>query len=167
MGNSIELTPNLLLFYSNGLDCAFPIEAVREIVPMAMLSCPPGIPSGLAGFLDLRGTAIPIVRLDRLFNLQEQEAGLHTPIIVLRGARCPIGILVDSVRGIVPVPSTRLLDIPEDGSFQGCATGALQLDGDVIHLLSSAALLQANEERLLVDYSAMAQTRISLLEETS
>ena len=59
------------------------------------------MPSGLAGFLDLRGTAIPIVRLDRLFDLPERQPGLHTPMIVLRGVLGPIGILVNSVRGIV------------------------------------------------------------------
>src|SRR3984885_11286582 len=147
MGNSIETTPNLLLFCSNGLDCAFPIEAVREIVPMAMLSCPPGLPSGLAGFLDLRGTAIPIVRLDRLFGLREQRPGLHTPMIVLRGIGSPIGILVDSVRGIVPVAAAALLDLPEGGTFRGCATASFELDGCVIHLLLLDTLLEASEIR--------------------
>ena len=96
MGDSQERTQNLLVFHSSGLDCAFPLEAVREIVPMARLSSPPGLPSGLLGFLDLRGTAIPIVRLDRLFDLPEQKPGLHTPMIILRGVLGPIGILVDS-----------------------------------------------------------------------
>ena len=77
MGDPQECTHNFLIFHSSGLDCAFPLETVREIVPMARLSCPPGLPTGLVGFLDLRGTAIPIVRLDRLFDLPEQQAGLH------------------------------------------------------------------------------------------
>src|ERR1700680_324219 len=114
MGNPKEYTQNLLMFHSSGLDCAFPLEAVREIVPMAALSSPPGLPSGLAGFLDLRGTAIPVVRLDRLFDLREQEPGLHTPMIILRGVLGPIGILAESVRGIVPAASEGLLGIPED-----------------------------------------------------
>jgi purine-binding chemotaxis protein CheW len=160
MGTPQARTQNLLIFHSSGLDCAFPLEAVREIVPMARLFSPLGLPSGLAGFLDLRGTAIPIVRLDRLFNLPEQQPGLHTPMIVLHGVRGPIGILVDSVRGIVAAPSALLMDIPKDGTFQGCATAAMQLDGDLIHLLSPAALLEANEDRLLREYSAMAQARL-------
>lgn len=160
MGNLEERTQNLLIFHSSGLDFAFPLEAVREIVPMAWLSSPPGLPSGLAGFLDLRGTAVPIVHLDRLFDLPEQPPGLHTPILVLRGVLGPIGILVDSVRCIVPAPSAQLLDLPEDRTFQGCATAAIQLDGDLIHVLSPAALLQADEDRLLADYTAMAQARM-------
>jgi purine-binding chemotaxis protein CheW len=151
---------NLLVFHSSGLDCAFPLEAVREIVPMASLSSPPGLPSGLLGFLGLRGTAIPIVRLDRLFGLAEQKPGLHTPMIILRGVLGPIGILADSVRGIVPASSAALLDLPEDGTFQGCGSAVLQLDGGLIHLLSPAALLQASEDRRLSEYSAMSQARL-------
>jgi purine-binding chemotaxis protein CheW len=160
MGDSQERAQNLLVFHSSGLDCAFPLEAVREIVPMARLASPPGLPSGLLGFLDLRGTAIPIVRLDRLFDLPEQKPGLHTPMIILRGVLGPIGILADSVRGIVPASSAALLDIPEDGTFRGCGTAALQLDGELIHLLSPAALLDANEDRLLADYGAMSGARL-------
>lgn len=153
MGTPQQQTQNLLIFHLSGLDCAFPLEAVREIVPMAMLFSPPGMPSGLEGFQDLRGTAIPIVRLDRLFDLSEQRPGLHTPMIVLRGVGNPIGILVDSVRGIVPVAAER------SGTFQGCARASFELDGDLIHLLSPDALLQAHEIRRLAEYSVMAQTR--------
>src|SRR5580692_7413513 len=110
---------NLLIFHSSGLDCAFPLESVREVAPMATLSSPPGLPSGLAGFLDLRGAAVPILRLDRFFGLAEHEAGFHTPIIVLRGVLAPIGVLVDSVRSIIPTPSSGLLDIPLDNTFKG------------------------------------------------
>jgi purine-binding chemotaxis protein CheW len=165
MSDAFERTQNLLVFHLSGLNCAFPLEAVREIVPMASLSSPPGLPSGLAGFLDLRGTAIPIVRLDRLFDLPEQHPGLHTPMIILRGVLGPIGILADRVRGIEPMPSARLVDIPEDTTFQGCATASVELDGEQIHLLSPTALLSANENRLLADHGAMAQARLLHLPE--
>lgn len=160
MGNLQEDTQNVLVFHWSGLNCAFPLEAVREIVPMATLSAPPGLPSGLAGFLDLRGIAVPIVRLERLFDLPEQQPGVHTPMIILRGSLGPIGVLVESVRGIVPIPSARLVDIPEDRTFQGCATASIQFDGELIYLLSPAALLGANECRLLADYGAMSQSRL-------
>jgi purine-binding chemotaxis protein CheW len=151
---------DVLIFHISGLDCAFPLPAVREIVPMARLSSPPGMPTGLAGFLDLRGTAIPIVRMDRLLDLREQQEGLHTPMIVLRGILAPVGILVDSVRGIVPITSAQFLDLPEALTFQGCATAAIEVDGDLVHLLSPAALLKANEDRMVADYSAMSETRL-------
>jgi purine-binding chemotaxis protein CheW len=153
-------TQALLLFHFSGLDCAFPLDSVREIVPMAQLSVPPGLPSGIAGFLNLRGTAVPIVRLDRLFDLPEQQPGLHTPMIVLHGSPGPTGILVNDVCSIVQVPAEQLVDIPGDRTFQGCATGALRLDGEVIHVLSPAALLQVSEARVFADYAVIAQARL-------
>jgi purine-binding chemotaxis protein CheW len=165
MGDPHERTQNLLVFHSSGLNCAFPLEAVREIVPMARLSTPPGLPSAVAGFLDLRGTAIPIIRLDRLFNLPEQQPGLHTPMIILRGVLGPIGILVARVRGIVPMPSAGLLEISQERTFQGCATASLQLDGELVHVLSPGALLGTHEDRSLADYGVMAQARLVHLPE--
>jgi purine-binding chemotaxis protein CheW len=162
-----ERTQNLLIFDSSGLYCAFPLEAVQEIVPMASLSAPFGLPSALAGFLNLRGVAIPIIRLDRLFDLPEQHPGLYTPLIVLRGVLGPIGILASYVRCVAQIPSSRFLDIPGDGTFGGVAAGAVQLDGDLIHLLSPAALLEANEDRMLADYRAMSQARLQHLGEAN
>jgi len=160
-----ERARKFLIFHSSGMNCAFPLEAVREIVPMAKLYCPPGMPSGIVGFLNLRGTAIPIIHLDRLFELPDQLPGLHTPLIVLHGVLGPIGILVDSVRCIVPGAAALLLDIPDAQTFQGCATGAMQLDGDLIYLLSPGALLQASEERFVRDYSFRSQARLLHLKE--
>jgi chemotaxis signal transduction protein len=123
------------------------------------------MPSGLAGFLDLRGTAVPVVRLDRLFDLPEQQPGLHTPMIVLRGSDGPIAILVESVRDIVPAPSSRLINIPNRRIFGDCATAEFQLDGEPIHLLSPATLLNANETRLQANYTATVQARLLHMEE--
>jgi len=134
---------------------------------MATLFAPPGLPAGLAGFLDLRGTAVPIVRLDRLFDLPELRPGLHTPMIVLRGLAGPVGVLVDSVRAIVPVDPSRLLNLPENRIFGDCAIAELEVDGDPIHLLSLAVLLQASETRLLADHTAMAQARLLHMGERS
>src|ERR1700686_41860 len=92
---------DLVVFHASGLDCAFPLQTVKEIVPMAMLSTPPGLAPCLAGFLNLRGTAIPILCLDRFFDLPEQRPGLHTPLIILRTGDSPAGVLVASVRRIV------------------------------------------------------------------
>ena len=166
MGNPHERAQNLLVFHVSGLDCAFPLEAVQEVVPMAWLVAPPGLPSGLAGFLDLRGTAIPIIRLDRLFDLPEQKPGLHTPMIVFRGKAGPIGILVDSVSGIVRSASGEVVDIAEETTFHGCATGAIKVEGDRIHLLSPTALLQANEDRILADFTILSQARLLQLAPT-
>ena len=157
---------NLLVFSSSGLDCAFPLEAVQEVVPMALLSVPPGLPSGLAGFLDLRGTAVPIVRLDLLFDLPEQKPGLYTPFIILRGTDSPTGVLVGAVRQIVRLEVAAFLPLPESQTFHACATAAFDLDASLVYLLSPERILVAHERRLLAEFQAVAQERLRHLEES-
>jgi purine-binding chemotaxis protein CheW len=154
---------DLVVFHASGLDCAFPLETVKEIVPMAMLSKPPGLASCLAGFLNLRGTAVAILRLDRLFDLPEQRPGLHTPLIILRSAATPTGVLVASVRRIVSVKKAALLPLPEKHIFRDCATAAIDVGGDIIYLLSPDRILLENERILLKELQAMEQERLGQL----
>ena len=156
---------SLLVFHSSGLGCAFPLEAVLEIVPIAQLSTPPGLPSMLAGFLDRSGIAIPIVLLDRLFNLPEQPRGLNTPFIILRGIESPVGFLVGAVRQIVSATAASFLPLPEKHVFHDCATATVEVDGDVFHVLSPERILLENERRLLAEFQVVAQDRLRRLEE--
>src|SRR5216684_9375799 len=149
MDRTIENPQSLLIFHSSGLNCAFPLDAVQEIVPMAWLSRPPGLPSLLAGFLDLRGTAIPIIRLDRLFDLPEQRAGLYTPLIIPRGPDTPVGVLVSSIRHIVSAAETAFLPLPERHTFHDCASATVEVDGDMVHVLCPERILLENERSLL------------------
>lgn len=159
-----ETTRNLLVFHSSGLECAFPLEAVREVVSMASLWSPPGLPAALAGFLDLRGTAIPIVRLDRLFHLPEQQPGWYTPLIILRGVDMPIGILAGAVRQIVRANLTSFVPLPEKHVLHDCATASVEIEGGVVHLLSAELILIENERRLLSELQAAAQERMQDME---
>jgi purine-binding chemotaxis protein CheW len=165
MERSNENAQNLLVFHSSGLDCAFPLDTVREIVPMALLSSPPGMPCVLAGFLNLRGTAIPILRLDRLFSLPEQPPGLYTPLIILRGADRPLGVLVGAVRQIVSATRESFLPLPERHILHDCATATVEVNGNVVHLLSAERIVVENERRLLADFQVAAQERLHRLEE--
>lgn len=159
-----EPTKHLLIFRLSGLDCAFLLEDVRELTPMALLSTPPGMPSGLEGFLDLRGRAIPILRLDRLFDLREQRPGLHTPLIILRGPDTDFGVLVESVRNIASVASACCLPLPENHIFHDCATAAVDMDGNPTYILWPSRILLQKERHLLAELQAAAQEHLAHLE---
>ncbi|MBI2680982.1 MAG: chemotaxis protein CheW [Candidatus Solibacter usitatus] len=154
---------DLVVFHVSGLDCAFPLVAIKEIVPMAMLSTPPGMASCMAGFLNLRGAAIPILRLDRLFDLPEQRPGLNTPLIILRSAANPNGVLVGSVRRIVSVTKASFLPLPEKHIFRDCAIASIDVTGDLAYLLSPDCILLDNERNLLQQLQAMEQARLGQL----
>lgn len=168
MSSSVErflpITGGLLVFNSSGQDWAFPLHAVQEIAPMAELSSPPGLPPLLAGFLNLGGTAIPILRLDTLFELPEQLPGLHAHLIILRGGGAnPIGVLVASVRRISDVNPANLLPVPENNVFQDCAVATITIDDCVTHILSPERILLEQERRMLGELQAIAQQRLQNL----
>ena len=51
-------------FYFASLPGALPLADVEEVVPLALLSTPPGVPVLLGGFLNLRGALVPVVRME-------------------------------------------------------------------------------------------------------
>jgi purine-binding chemotaxis protein CheW len=158
---SVDNTADFLVFHSSGQHCAFPLGEVQEVVPMARLSTPPGLPSLLAGFLDLGGTAIPILRFDRLFHLPPQLAGLYTPLIILRqsGGQSS-GILVEGVKNIVRAQPSALLPLPSNQVFQDCATSSIEVDGDAIHILSLERILLEKERRIVAEFQVKEQERL-------
>jgi purine-binding chemotaxis protein CheW len=160
-----ELKPStpltLLVFEVCGELCGLVVAHVEEIVPMAALAQLPGQPPVLAGFLNLRGSAIPVLRLNRLFSLPSQGPGLHTPLVVLRAGTA---LLVDSVLDIVTAANDGLLPLAAGNCFGECALAQFPFDGRTAHLLSAERLLLEKERQCVAELRAQAQQFLSELE---
>jgi purine-binding chemotaxis protein CheW len=142
------------------------VEEVQEIVPMAELARPPGLPSLLEGFLNLRGSAVPILRLDRLFQLPLNNPGLYTPLVILRSIHHPTGLMVDRVTGVFSAPEEACLPVRQKHCFNDCveAEFVLEPDGGPIHVLSPERLLLHEERCRLAELQATAQQHLTDLE---
>src|SRR5258706_11091048 len=152
------------LFELGGHTFGLRLESVREIVPMARLSCPPSMPSILEGFLNLRGTALPVLRLPELLGLPQDDLDLHTPLVILRGAELPLALLVNRVTGIVSLPVDGLVPISKGESFNGCVDGQLTTVGSTVHLLSLDRLLLEKEKRIVAEFHATETRRLGQIE---
>jgi purine-binding chemotaxis protein CheW len=151
----------LVVFEVSGELAAFPIQNVQRITPMARLAHPPGLPSMLQGILNLAGTAVPVLRLDRLFQLRDQRPGLYSMLIVTKGvADGPTALLVDRVRGIVTVAQSAVLPVGKQNLFNDCADGVVTMDEQAIHLLSPSRVLLAKERNALSEFQEVAQQRL-------
>ena len=155
---------SVLVFHLPGAVCALPLSAIREIVPMALLAKPPGLPSLLEGFLNLAGKAVAVVRLDRLFQLPELVLGLYTPILILHTSEDRLALVVESVRGIVVVRPEDSRSGFEGGSFNDCVEGEITAGDGVAHLLSPERLLLEKERQCLAELQAVEQDRLRDLE---
>lgn len=131
---------------------------------MASLQTPPGLPSILAGILNLRGTAVAIVRLERLFRMAESQLGLHTPLIILRNRNRPFGLLVPAVSQIISIAPGQVLQTSEDDTFNGCAVGTTNHGAELIHVLSPEQILLENEQHIVNEFREAAQARIAAIE---
>jgi purine-binding chemotaxis protein CheW len=154
-----------MVFHLAGQAYALPLREVQEVVPLASLSQPPGLPSVLAGFLNLAGTAVPVVRLDRLFGLPDQSTGLYTPLLILRHVDPPIALLVDRVSEILAIAAETILPLRENHSFNDCAEGVVTVGEQVILLLSAQRILLDKEQQCLAEFQDREQARLRELEE--
>ncbi len=74
------------------------LSAVREVVRLAGLADLPGMTPPLAGVLDLRGTALPVL------DLRPDRSSPRGDVLVLEHGPAgdgPVGVAVDEVRAVV------------------------------------------------------------------
>ena len=139
--------------------CALDLASVREILPTAELSAPPGMPELLAGFLNLGGTAVPVLRLGRLFQMPVKETGLYEHLILLRASR-PLALLVDRVDEVRAFPEDALRPVGEKNSFNDCAQSQVTQKDRTIHILALDHLLLKEEEARLTELRDLEQKRL-------
>ena len=96
---------NRLLTFEIGSSLfALPIEGVHEVTEMAELACIPTLPREVAGVINYRGDALPVVQRDRLLPSGEGAlaAPQHVLVISDRPSSPPcLGLEVDRVLGLV------------------------------------------------------------------
>jgi purine-binding chemotaxis protein CheW len=98
---------------------AVPVERVREIVGLPIVTRVPRAPRALHGVISLRGEILEVVDLRRRLGLEACAPGRRSRVLVLHGADGSAGgLLVDSVRHVMRV---------SDESMRAPASGASPL----------------------------------------
>lgn len=132
---------------------------------MCELLRPPALPPLLEGFLNLRGQAIPVIRMDRLFGLAEAPLRLHTHLVVLREKR--LAIVTERARDVISAPFGDLLQPPAANVFGDCLEGVLRVGPIDISLLRVERLLLRQEESKIAELRRIAERRLAELAERS
>ncbi|CAA7624915.1 chemotaxis protein CheW [Magnetospirillum sp. SS-4] len=163
--HGVESLAGVVTFRLCGQTFGLAVGDVREVVPVAWLDRPPRMPGIVQGVLNLAGTAIPVLRLDRLLGLEDGRYGIDASILVMRdsGDARPLGLLVEHVDGVRAAEAFSPLGMPEAQSFNGCVVDQLAADGGMAYLLSWRNVLLAEERARLADFQACAQERLAAL----
>lgn len=133
---------------------------------MPRLWRPPGTPHPVAGFFNLSGTAVPVVRLDVIFGLEKvkdaPETALYRHLMLVEGLPgSGLGaLLVDRVQDVVEVDARRISPVGRGETLNGCVEAEIAFDDRLTHLLSRQRILLAEERQALADLGAAAQARL-------
>lgn len=125
---------NYLTFSIAGEACAVGIADVETVLEDSRLGRVSGAPSYVAGLLDLRGAAIPVIDVRKKLGLEAGD-GSRGCILVLSmeaadGRRKPVGALVDSVSEVIELADESIAPIGDfavafdAGIVNGIARGA-------------------------------------------
>jgi len=114
-------------FVTLGLDhevFAVPVELVREILDMRQPFRIPEAPAHMAGLIDVRGQAVPVIDLRLKLGLAPREAAADTRIVVLDvpvdGRSLSLGLIADRVFEVTALDPGSIADPPDIGTAWRC-----------------------------------------------
>ena len=103
------------------------LKSVREVFVVESITPVPGMPSGLVGVTNLRGTVIPLLDLRPMFAIN-LDATLRYAVVV-KHENWQVGLLVDSVPEIRTLSKDQFLPAPV-----GTGEGAFPIVSTVVKL---------------------------------
>jgi purine-binding chemotaxis protein CheW len=115
---------------------------VREIIRYVTPSATAAARGAIQGMISLRGRTLPIVDLSSRLGHQ-LEVGTKTRILVLEVSGGALGLIVDNVDGILPIPAEQIQPLPVE-----TAGGGL---GDEVAAVGDRLIVLIDPERALGD----------------
>jgi purine-binding chemotaxis protein CheW len=153
----------IIVFDVCGTACALHRSAAREFLPLPRLWRPPALPRPVAGFFNLSGSAVPVLRLDVLFGLPQEDADAESALywhLILTGGSNTTALLVDRVLDVATIDTSRLSPVQQADSLNGCVEAEVTWEERLVHLLSLERILLAEERQALAELGRQAQNRL-------
>lgn len=151
----------IVQFMVSGMLFALKTDDTQEVVHMAELLKPPGLPSFLSGFITIEGQAIPVIALSILTGTCEQPIGLYTPIVILKNKKTPMAFMAEAILNVEPVEQDHLYPLDDETIFNRCVSlSGKNSDGNSFYLLSVDRILLAQEKKRILEFQAILQGRL-------
>lgn len=107
-----------LAFKLGGEEYGVDIRKVQEIRGCAVTTQIANAPAFIEGMIDLRGTIVPIIDMRRRFNLGEAVYDHMTVVIILNSGTRVVGMVVDSVSGVVQLYRDEINEVPSKAMIE-------------------------------------------------
>lgn len=131
-----------ICLFSIGIDTyAVPVDVLAEIIIPQKIFPVPTTPSHVLGVINLRGNIVPVVDIRPALSLPQQS--VPGQIAILKLGAMMLGIVVDNVSAVIPVPESSIRTLPNDAAEKQTAGGnrARFLKGIIQREDGAAALL--------------------------
>jgi purine-binding chemotaxis protein CheW len=122
------------------------LKSVREVFVVESITPVPGMPSGLVGVTNLRGTVIPLLDLRSMFGLNAATALRFA--VVVQHENWQVGVLVDEVPEIRNITKDQFLPAPTgtgEGAFPFVST-VVKLEDRLRGVLETSVVLSYFEK---------------------
>jgi len=133
-------------FFLDGQEFALPADAVREVVAMPeRVTRIPLSPDCLEGIFTLRGAAIPLLNLGRIFDPAAASAHAAQRVVIVDHDDIQVGLLFDATGEVLRVrPEQRASLQYDERQVKGVVAGAITLnDGArIVQMLDASALVR-------------------------
>jgi purine-binding chemotaxis protein CheW len=93
----VNAEEQLVIFQLNDQKYALPIQETQEIIRMSNITRVPNTKHYVEGIINLRGSIVPVINLNKRLNLPVTEYGEDTRIIVVEHGGQKVGMIVDVV----------------------------------------------------------------------
>lgn len=87
----------LVIFQLNDQQYALPIQETQEIIRMSSITRVPNTRHYVEGIINLRGSIVPVINLNKRLDLPVSQYGEDTRIIVVENDGQKVGMIVDVV----------------------------------------------------------------------
>ncbi len=136
-----------------------PVEPVVQIIPMLTITHLPEMGDSVAGVINVRGQAVPVIDMRRHIGLTQAPVLLHTPIILMRMGSAVVGLMVDHMLDVLTVPQADLILpgslLPQGMDQPAVLQGLAHLEDELVLLLTPEHLFKPEERRALARAAEM------------
>lgn len=130
---------------------ALPLFQVERIVNVVEITPLPKAPEIVIGVVNMQGRIVPVVDIRKRFHLPKREMNLNDKFILSQTSKRSVGIMVDSVTGVIECPKEEII-VPERVFPDiGYVEGVAKLEDGLILIHNIDSFLSLEEERTLDD----------------
>ncbi len=132
-------------------DYGIELARIKEIIRHQELTVVPEAPTFILGVLSLRGIAVPVIDLRKLFQLPEKGINQYSVIIVMEILGRLMGTLVDGVSDMINIKDEDITPPPRFSDRKGTKfiKGMVEKEKKFIMLLDVNKIFSADEIEII------------------